>query len=135
MLIEFTVVTGSSRSIGAAIAKLLAQDGASVVINYASNEAAAKGVADEINSIRSGAAVIVKADVSAVGSCKHLLDETLKAFGRIDILVLNAGIMGTMPLREVDEKFFDESFFINVKGPFFLVQAVEPHLTVGEQRV
>ena len=133
MLIEFAVVTGSSRSIGAAIAKRLAQDGASVVINYASNEAAAKEVADEINSIRSGAAVIVKADVSAVGSCKNLLDETLKAFGRIDILVLNAGIMGTKPLREVDEKFFDESFFINVKGPFFLVQAVEPHLTVGEQ--
>jgi len=133
VLIEFAVVTGSSRSIGAAIAKRLAQDGASVVINYASNEAAAKEVADEINSIRSGAAVIVKADVSAVGSCKNLLDETLKAFGRIDILVLNAGIMGTKPLREVDEKFFDESFFINVKGPFFLVQAVEPHLTVGEQ--
>ena len=130
-LIKIAVVTGSSRSIGAAVAKRLARDGASVVINYASNEAAAKEVADEINGIRSGSAVIVKADVSTVGSCKHLLDETLKAFGRIDILVLNAGIMGTMGLRAVDEKFFDDSFMINVKGPFFLVQAVEPHLTEG----
>jgi len=128
---KVALVTGSSRSIGAAIAKRLAQDGASVVINYASNEAAAKGVADEINSIRSGAAVIVKADVSTVQSCKYLLDETLKAFGRIDILVLNAGIMGLKGLREVDEKFFDDHFLVNVKGPFFLVQAAEPHLKEG----
>ena len=125
------MVTGSSRSIGAAIAKRLAQDGASVVINYASNETAAKEVADEINGIRSGAAVIVKADVSTVESCKYLLNETLKAFGKIDILVLNAGIMGLRGLREVDEKFFDDHFVINVKGPFFLVQAAEPHLKEG----
>ena len=65
-------------------------------------------------------------------SCKRLLDETLKAFGRIDILVLNAGIMGSRSLREVDEKYFDESFLINVKGPFFLVQAAEPHLKEGQ---
>lgn len=64
-------------------------------------------------------------------SCKRLLDETLKAFGRIDILVLNAGIMGSRSLREVDEKYFDESFLVNVKGPFFLVQAAEPHLKEG----
>ena len=131
ILIKIAVVTGSSRSIGAAIAKRLAQDGASVVINYASNEAAAKGVADEINAIRSGAAVIVKADVSTVESCKYLLDETLKAFGKIDILVLNAGIMVLNTLREVDEKQFDDSFLINVKGPFFLVQAAEPHMKEG----
>lgn len=135
MLTKIAVVTGSSRSIGAAVVKRLAQDGASVVINYVSNEAAAKEVADEINSIRSGAAVIVKADVSTVESCKYLLDETLKAFGRIDILVLNAGIMGMKTLHEIDEKFFDDHFLINVKGPFFLVQAVEPHLKEGERRI
>lgn len=135
MLTKIAVVTGSSRSIGAAVVKRLAQDGASVVINYVSNEAAAKEVADEINSIRSGAAVIVKADVSTVESCKYLLDETLKAFGRIDILVLNAGIMGMKTLHEIDEKFFNDHFLINVKGPFFLVQAVEPHLKEGERRI
>ena len=135
VLIKTIVITGLSRSIGAAIAKRLAQDGASVVINYASNEAAAKEVADEINGIRSGAAVTIKADVSTVEACKRLLDETLKAFGKIDILVLNAGIMGTKSLHEVDEKFFDESFLINVKGPFFLVQAAEPHLAEGERQV
>lgn len=128
---KVALVTGSSRSIGAAVVKRLAQEGASVVINYASNEAAAKEVADEINSIRDGAAVIVKADVSTVESCKYLLDETLKAFGRIDILVLNAGIMGMKTLHEVDEKFFDEHFLVNVKGPFFLVQAAEPHMKEG----
>jgi len=123
---KVALVTGSSRSIGAAIAKRLAQDGASVVINYASNEAAAEEVADEINCFRSGAAVTVKANVSTVESCKHLLDETLKAFGRIDILALNAGIMGSKTLQDVDEKFFDDHFTTNVKGPFFLVQATEP---------
>lgn len=133
-LTEIAVVTGSSRGIGAAIAKRLAQDGASVVINYASNEAAAKQVADDINAIRDGAAVIIKADVSTVESCKILLDKTLKAFGRIDILVLNAGVMGNKTLHQVDEKFFDESFLVNVKGPFFLVQAAEPHLKEGEER-
>jgi 3-oxoacyl-[acyl-carrier protein] reductase len=133
MLIKAVVVTGSSRSIGAAVVKRLARDGASVVINYASNEAAAKEVADEINATRSGAAVIVKADVSTVESCKYLLDETLKAFGRIDILVLNAGIMGMKTLRDIDEKFFDDHFLINVKGPFFLVQAAEKHLKEGER--
>ena len=105
------------------------------MINYASNGAAAKEVADEINAIRSNAAIIVKADVSLVESCKYLLNETLKAFGRIDILVLNAGIMRSKTLHEVDEKHFDENFLVNVKGPFFLVQAAEPHLEAGERRV
>ena len=76
-----------------------------------------------------------KADVSTVESCEYLLTKTLKAFGRIDILVLNAGIMGLKPLREVDEKHFDDHFLINVKGPFFLVQAAEPYLKEGEQRI
>jgi len=128
---KVALITGSSRSIGAAVAKRLAQDGASVVINYASSEAAAKEVADEINGIRSGAAVTIKADVSTVESCKYLLDETLKAFGKIDILVLNAGIMDLKTFHDVDEKMFDEHFLVNVKGPFFLVQAAEPHLKEG----
>lgn len=132
VLIKAAVVTGSSRSIGAAIAKRLAQDGASVVINYASNEAAAKQVADEINATRSGAAVIIKADVSSVESCKNLVNKTIEAFGKIDILVLNAGVMLLNTLRNVDEKQFDDSFLINVKGPFFLVQAAEPHLKEGQ---
>lgn len=77
--------------------------------------------------------VTIKADVSTVEACRHLPDETLKAFGKIDILVLNAGIMGFKGLREVDEKYFDEYFLINVKGPSSLVQAAEPHLKEGEQ--
>ena len=69
-------------------------------------------------------------------ACKRLLDETIKAFGKIDILVLNAGVMDLKSsLREVDEKLFDDHFLINVKGPFFLVQAAEPHLKEGEQYI
>jgi len=128
---KVALITGSSRSIGAAIAKRLANDGASVVINYVSNEAAAQEVVDSINGTRPGAAVPIKADVSTVASCKHLLDETIKVFGKVDILVLNAGVMGTRTLSEVDERFFDDHFTINVKGPLFLVQAAAPLMSAG----
>jgi len=128
---KVALITGSSRSIGAAIARRLAKDGAFVVINYFSNEIAAQQVADSINETRPGAAVPIKADVSSVASCKHLLDQTIKAFGKVDILVLNAGIMGSKVLADVDEQFFDDHFTVNVKGPLFLVQAAAPLMQSG----
>jgi len=128
---KVALITGSSRSIGASIARRLAADGASVVINYASNASAAQEVADSINSTRPNSAVPIQADVSTVASCKLLLEKTIQAFGKVDILVLNAGIMGSKVLAEVDEPFFDDHFTINVKGPLFLVQAAAPHMTEG----
>jgi 3-oxoacyl-[acyl-carrier protein] reductase len=78
-----------------------------------------------------GAAVPIKADVSTVASCKYLLDQTIKVFGKVDILVLNAGIMGSKVLADVDEQFFDDHFTVNVKGPLFLVQAAAPLMQSG----
>lgn len=101
---KVAIVTGSSRSIGAAIAKRLAEDGANVVINYVGNVVAAEEVVSEINAKRPGAAVAIKADVSSIPAAKALLDGTIKAFGRIDILVLNAGIMGSKVLADIDEE-------------------------------
>lgn len=83
------IVTGSSRSIGAAIAKKLGADGASVVVNYVSNAAAADEV---VSAIPEGKAIAVKADAGTTEGGKELLDQTLKAFGKLDILVLNAGM-------------------------------------------
>jgi len=125
------IITGSSRSIGAAAAKRLAADGAKVVINFVHNEPAAAAVVNEINANREGAAISVKADVGTIAGGQHLLDETVKHFGKVDILVLNAGIMGSKLLSDVDEEFFDSHFNINVKGPFFLAKATAPLLKAG----
>ncbi len=77
----------------------------------------------EIKSNGKGDAVAVQADASTIAGGKHLLDETIKAFGKLDILVLNAGIMGSKPLADIDEKFFDNHINANVKGPLFLAKA------------
>ncbi|KAE9383814.1 NAD(P)-binding protein, partial [Gymnopus androsaceus JB14] len=112
----------SSRSIGASIAIHLASEGAMVMVNYVGNADAAASVVSQINS---------KADVSTIAGAQTLLDAALKEFGRIDILVLNAGIMGSKVLADVDEAFFDNHMNINVKGPLFLVKAAAPLMTEG----
>jgi len=128
---KVALITGSSRSIGAAIAQRLADDGASVVINYVSNKSIAGQLVNTINSKHPNAAVAIQADVSSVASCKDLLEKTIRALGKIDILVLNAGIMGSRVLADVDEQFFDNHFQVNVKGPLFLVQAAAPLMPAG----
>lgn len=130
---KVALVTGSSRSIGAAIVKRLAADGANVVVNYASNSAAASAVVDEINNAEppAGKAVAIQADAGTIAGSQHLLDETLKIFGRLDVIVLNSGVMGSKTLAELDEQFYDDHFNSNVKAPLFLVKAAAPHLQAG----
>jgi len=128
---KVALVTGSSRSIGAAIVKRLAHDGAHVVVNYVQGVDSANAVVDEINSTREGAAIAIQADVSGTAGTKKLVEDTLKAFGRIDILVLNAGMTRNKPLENTDEVDYDDIFNTNVKGPLFLVKAASPHLTEG----
>ncbi|KIM73697.1 hypothetical protein PILCRDRAFT_828923 [Piloderma croceum F 1598] len=128
---KVAIVTGSSRSIGAAMAERLAEDGADVVINYYSNSQMADEVVNAINSRGKGRAVGVKADVSSITGANHLLKETVKVFGKLDILVLNAGIMGSKALADVDEQFFDSHIQLNVKGPLFLTKAAVPLLPAG----
>src|ERR1700683_2056771 len=128
---KVAIITGSSRSIGAAIAQRLAEDGANVIINYVSNSRAADEVINAINSQGKGKAVGVKADVSSIAGANQLLQESVKAFGKIDILVLNAGIMGSRTLADLDEEIFDAHIHINVKGPLFLTKAAAPLLPAG----
>ncbi|KAG6820902.1 hypothetical protein H0H93_009676 [Arthromyces matolae] len=126
---KVAIVTGSSRGIGAALALRLAEDGANVVINYVSNAARADDVVNQIKALNTQAqAVAIKADASTIVGGKELVEESIKAFGKVDILVCNAGIMGSKTLVDVDEKFFDDHFNSNVKGPFFLAQTVAPLL-------
>ncbi|KAJ7133359.1 hypothetical protein C8R44DRAFT_977537 [Mycena epipterygia] len=132
---KIAVITGSSRSIGAAIAKHMGEQGAKVVVNYVNDAKAADEVVSAINTANSGSAVAVKADVSTVVGGQYLIDETVKAFGGIDILVLNAGIMQSRVLADIDEPFYDAHFATNVKGPLFLAKAAAPLLPAPGGRI
>jgi 3-oxoacyl-[acyl-carrier protein] reductase len=109
------VVTGASKGIGASIAKALAADGASVVVNYASSREGADRVVDEI--VRSGGkAQAVQADVSKAVEVEFLFKETERLFGKLDILVNNAAVYEFAPLGEITEEHFHRQFNINVLG-------------------
>ena len=116
---KVAIVTGSSRGIGAAIAKRLASDGLAVIVNYAGHAADAENVVQEIRAA-GGRAVAVKADVSVPAEVAELFDKAEESFGGIDIIVNNAGIMqqGLVSVADTDDALFDRLFAINVKGTF-----------------
>lgn len=115
------VVTGASKGIGAEIAKHLAAEGARVVVNYASNPAAAQQVVNEIRK-GGGEAIAVKADVTSAAQVKTLFDEAQAAFGTATILVNNAGAYGATPLGTIDEASFRKYFDLNVLGLLLATQ-------------
>ena len=96
---KVALVTGASRGIGAAIAAKLALDGATVVVNYVSNATAAEGVVDTIQA-SGGRAVAMQADVGQVDKARALVAETLRRFGRLDILVNNAAVVEGLAFEE-----------------------------------
>src|SRR6185369_9001617 len=109
------IVTGASKGIGAGIAKYLAAEGASVVVNYASSKEGADQVVSEITK-EGGKAIAVQGDVAKTKDVEHLFAETKKAFGRLDILVNNAGVYQFAPLEEATEDQLHRQFGINVFG-------------------
>jgi len=129
---KVALVTGSSRGIGAAIAKRLAADGFSVVVNYAGRIADAESVVREIQAA-GGRAVAIKADVSLPAEVTALFDQSEAAFGSVDILVNNAGVMqpGLVPLVDTDDALFDRLFAINVKGTFNALRIAGKRLNAG----
>lgn len=121
------VVTGGSRGIGRAIAIEFGKKGANVVINYISSDAEAEKVAEEIKSL-GGNAILVKGDVSSFEEGKKLIDETVKVFGTIDILINNAGITKDGLIMRMKEEHFDKVIDINLKGVFNTCKSAVSHM-------
>ena len=125
---KVAVVTGASKGIGAAIAKHLASEGASVVVNYASSKSGADKVVAEITSA-GGKAVAVQGDVSKKADITRLFAETKKAFDALDVLVNNAGVYEFGPLENVTEEHFHKQFNLNVLGLLLTTQEAVKHFT------
>jgi NAD(P)-dependent dehydrogenase (short-subunit alcohol dehydrogenase family) len=119
------LVTGSSRGIGRGIAIALAGAGYDVVVNYANNLAAAQEVGAEVEAAQSKAH-LVRADVGSAQDREHLVAQTYDAFGRLDLLVNNAGVAPDVraDILDAGEESFDRLVTINLKGPYFLTQLV-----------
>ncbi len=127
---KVVLITGSSKGIGADMAKAFAAAGAKVVINYSSTEAAAQAVLTDIEA-QGGLAIIVKADVSREAEVGALFDQALQTYGRIDVLVNNAGVFNTCAIKDSTEAEFDRQFNINVKGTFFTLKEAATKLADG----
>ncbi|AIQ32786.1 MULTISPECIES: SDR family oxidoreductase [unclassified Paenibacillus] len=127
---KVAIVTGSSRGIGRSVAERLAEQGASVIINYSSSPAQAD---DVVTAIRAGGgtAAALQADISKPAQIEQLFKETKALYGKIDIVVNNAGIMMNSLIGEATEEQFDKQFAINVKGTYFSCQQAFYHLEQG----
>ena len=116
---KVAIVTGGSRGIGAATAQRLVKDGAKVVITYSS-------YADDANAlikiIGSDQAIAVKSDAGKITDIEALVKKTVDTYGKIDIIVANAGILPYSSLETTTEAGYDTAFDLNVKGPYFLAQ-------------
>ena len=124
------IVTGASRGIGRTIALRLASDGFGVIVNYAGNTAKAEEVVNEITST-GGRALAIQADVANPEDVKQLFEKTLKAFGQIDVVVNNAGIMPLSPIAKGDVETFDKVIATNLRGTFLVLSQAAQHVAEG----
>src|SRR5438034_10293111 len=127
---KIALITGGSRGIGAAIAKRLAADGANVAITYSKGADAASSVVKEIER-GGGKAIAIQADAADAEAVKAAVEKTVAAFGRLDVLVNNAGTVIPVTVEETTLADFDRVFAVNVRGVFVATQAALKHLKTG----
>jgi 3-oxoacyl-[acyl-carrier protein] reductase len=127
---KVAVVTGASKGIGAAIAKAFATEGAKVVVNYAISREGADAVVQAIREA-GGEAIAVAGDVSKAEQAQGVVDAAVGEFGRLDVLVNNAGIYAMVPIEQVTEGYYHRTFDVNVLGPLLTIQAALKHLGEG----
>jgi 3-oxoacyl-[acyl-carrier protein] reductase len=127
---KIALVTGASRGIGLAVAERLARDGFTLIINYSQSAAPAEALVRKIEQA-GGRALAAKADVSDAGSVRWMFDAAEAAFGGIDVLVNNAGIMTLAPIADTDDASFDRHIAINLKGTFNTLREAAKRLRSG----
>ena len=127
---KVAVVTGASRGIGAAVAERLAKDGFTVVINYSGDAKPAEALARKIEST-GGRALTAKADVSDANAVRGMFDAAETAFGGVDVLINNAGIMKLAKLADSDDAAFDQQIAVNLKGTFNALREAAKRLRDG----
>lgn len=118
---KVAVITGSSKGIGAGIAKEYAREGAKVVVNYSSSKESADKVVEEITQ-NGGTAIAVQADISKIADIKRLFEETKKAYGRLDILVNNASVWRYEKLEDISEETFHLQISTGLMAHMFCAQ-------------
>lgn len=125
---KVALITGSSRGLGQAIAERYAALGASIIVNYTKGKEAAEQVVSTI-TVMGAKAIAVQADISKVADVERLFAESIAAFGKIDIVVANAGIeLVETPVTDFTEEQFDRLFSINAKGSYFTLQQAARHV-------
>jgi 3-oxoacyl-[acyl-carrier protein] reductase len=124
------IVTGASRGIGRAVAKRLAKDRFDIVVNYASNAKEADTVVTDIQS-SGGRAMAIRADVGNAADVENLFAEALKAFGSVDVVVNNSGIMPLSPIGKADAGTFDKVIQTNLRGAFLVMAQAAQHVSPG----
>jgi len=127
---KVAVVTGASKGIGASIAKHLAAEGASVIVNYASSKEGADKVVAEIEKA-GGKATAIGGDVSKAAEAQGIIEAAVKTYGKLDILVNNSGVYEFLPIENITEDHFHKIFNVNVLGPILTTQAALKYLTEG----
>ena len=122
------LITGGGRRLGAAIARLLHAEGASLMIHYRSSQAAAVALAAELNAARPGSAASQRADLQDLRALPGVVAATVAAFGRLDVLINNASTFYATPLGEIGAADFDDLIGSNLRAPLFLAQAAAAEL-------
>ena len=127
---KVALVTGASGGIGRVVAKRLASDGFAVAVHYAGNPAKAETVVTEIKGA-GGKAIAVQADVAKPADVERLFNQTLEAFGTIDVVVHSAGIMPLLPIAGGDVETFDKVITTNLRGTFVVLAQAAQHVSSG----
>ena len=126
---KVALITGGAHRIGAAIGRLLHAEGMKLVVHYLNSETAAHALQEELTQTRAGSVLLGRGDLNnGAPLLRNLVQETITAFGRLDVLVNNASRFYPTPVADAREKEWDDLMGTNLKAPFFLAQAAAPHL-------
>lgn len=122
------LITGAAHRIGATTAKLLHSNGMNIVLHYRGSREKAQAVQKELNEIRESSVILIQADLHITNGLPALIEESIKAWGRLDVLINNASSFYPTMIGKATEEHWDDLVGSNLKAPFFLSQAAAPHL-------